>query len=104
MVQSERDFAKASVEKGRRKAFLTYLSKDSIVFNPGPTSGQAHAEKMPEQSPGVLDWYPDYADISSSADFGYTTGPWRYSDTSEPGTVVYGEFNSIWQKQSDGHW
>jgi ketosteroid isomerase-like protein len=104
MVQAERDFAKTSVEKGRRQAFLTYLSKDSIVFNPGPTSGQANAEKMPEQNFGVLDWYPDYADISSSGDFGYTTGPWRYSDTSEPGSVVYGEFNSIWQKQSDGHW
>jgi ketosteroid isomerase-like protein len=104
MVQAERDFAKMSVERGRREAFLTYLSKDSIVFNPGPISGQAHAEKMPKQSSGILDWYPDFAEISISGDMGYTTGPWKYSDSSEPGSVVYGEFNSVWEKQPDGRW
>jgi ketosteroid isomerase-like protein len=104
MVQAERDFAKASVEKGRREAFLTYLSKDSIVFNPGPSSGQAYAEKMPQQSTGVLDWYPEYAEISGSGEMGYTTGPWKYADKIKPDSVAYGQFNSIWQKQSDGQW
>lgn len=102
VIQAERDFSKMSVEKGRREAFLTYLAEDSIVFLPAPSPGKSAADKMP--SHGELSWYPVYADIAVSGDIGYTTGPWKFRDETNPDNVGYGEFNSIWKKQPDGKW
>jgi ketosteroid isomerase-like protein len=102
VVQAERDFAKLSVEKGRREAFLTFLAEDSVVFTPAPTPGKAAAEKM--SAAGQLSWYPIYADIANSGDMGYTTGPWKFRDPQKPDNAGYGEFNSVWKKQPDGNW
>ena len=102
VVQAERDFSKMSVEKGRREAFLTYLADESAVFLPAPSPGKPAAEKMTPR--GELSWYPVYADIAISGDMGYTTGPWKFRDKTNPNNVGYGEFNSIWKKQSDGKW
>jgi ketosteroid isomerase-like protein len=105
MVQSERDFARTSVEKGMRHAFIAYLAEDSVVFNPDyPVPGKQWAEKIPQPGNGVLNWHPVYADIAASGDLGYTTGPWDFKSNAQPQEISYGEFNSIWRKQPDGSW
>jgi len=40
LIRSELAFSKASVEKGMREAFLTFLDDDGIVFRPHATNGK----------------------------------------------------------------
>jgi ketosteroid isomerase-like protein len=98
LVDAERAFARMSVEKGMKEAFLANLAAESIVFRPGPVPAQAWFRDRPAAS-GTLSWEPDYAALSSAGDLGYTSGPWEYRDK---GDKVYGHFVSVWRQQSDG--
>lgn len=104
LVEAEISFASASVEKGIRTAFLEYLADDAIVFLPEPVNGKEGYGNRPESS-AKLSWYPVYADISSSLDWGYTTGPYevRANPTDEQPTGA-GFYLSVWKKQPDGQW
>lgn len=104
LVESERAFARTSVEKGMRDAFLAYLADDSIMFRPGPVDGKKiWRERQPPK--GVLSWQPILADVARSGEMGYTTGPWEFREKSmADNPVAYGYFVSVWKKQADGSW
>ncbi|WP_299705920.1 hypothetical protein [uncultured Pontibacter sp.] len=104
LVEAERSFAAASVEKGIRAAFLEYLADDAIVFLPEPMNGKEGYGSRPE-STARLSWYPAYADISSSLDWGYTTGPYELrSNPSDEQPSGAGFYLSVWKKQRDEQW
>ncbi|MDO6390597.1 hypothetical protein Q4E40_10705 [Pontibacter sp. BT731] len=104
LVEAEISFASTSVEKGIRAAFLEYLADDAIVFLPEPMNGKEGYGSRPESS-AKLSWYPAYADISNSLDWGYTTGPYevRANPTDKQPTGA-GFYLSVWKKQPDGQW
>jgi ketosteroid isomerase-like protein len=104
LVKSELEFAKWASEKGIRDAFLNFLSDNSILFRPGPVPGKKWLQDRPA-APGLLTWYPIFADVSSSGDMGYTTGPWEFRKNGpDDKEVGHGQFNSVWIKQADGSW
>jgi len=80
LVQAERGFARLSVEKGMRDAFLANLNDQSILFRPQAVPGKAWMEKSPPIA-AQLSWEPAFADIAKSGDLGYTTGPWQVRRT-----------------------
>lgn len=85
VVDAERAFARASREHGQREAFLTYLADDGITFSPHPGPGKdAIRKRPPPASPPeiVLNWAPMTGGASSSADMGFTTGPYILEDRS----------------------
>jgi hypothetical protein len=52
-----------------------------------------------------LIWEPVFADISSSGDFGYTTGPSEYYPTRKPGEhAFYGSYITMWKKEKGSEW
>jgi ketosteroid isomerase-like protein len=51
----------------------------------------------------LLAWEPVFADIALSGDLGYTTGPWEFREHGD-GPSAFGEFVTIWNKQSSGEW
>lgn len=104
LIDSERAFCKAAIERGTHDAFLEYLAEDGVIFRPHPVNGKEWFREHPS-SPGVLTWEPRKAEVSSSGDLGYTTGPWQFrkdSLRSEP--VSYGNYVSVWKKQADAVW
>jgi ketosteroid isomerase-like protein len=104
LVEAERSFAKASMEKGIKETFLTYLADDAIVFRPKPIMAKPLYAQRPH-IPGSLSWKPIFADISASGDFGYTTGPYEYRSQPEKEQADgYGFYVSVWKKQTDGAW
>ena len=104
VVQAEKDFARLAAEKGIRDAFLAYLAEDSVIFRPGPISGRKWYEERPPAK-GLLAWYPSVADVASSADLGYTTGPWEFrSEGGKPAPDATGIYFTVWKKQQDGGW
>ncbi|MGA9998267.1 MAG: nuclear transport factor 2 family protein, partial [Pyrinomonadaceae bacterium] len=55
--------------------------------------------------PGLLSWYPIFANVSSAGDMGYTTGPWEFRrESADEKPVAYGNFVSVWKKQANGVW
>lgn len=107
LVTAERAFAKLSVDKGLREAFLTYFADDGINFQPHPVRTKETIQKQPAwgTQPILVEWAPAYADISQAGDLGYTTGPTLITDQSSAKRPPrHGTYFSVWKKQSDGSW
>lgn len=101
MVQTEYDFSAAATRTSQRAAFLEYIAADGILFRPGPVSAHK-ALSEGKGSPGILHWYPEFAEISSHGDLGLSTGPWMYWASGQ--APAQGHFVSIWRRQSNGDW
>ena len=104
MVETERAFAKMASDRGMKAAFLEYMAPDAVVFDPDKVSARADWTAK-EESPALLSWAPNYADISSNGLLGYTTGNWEYrpkGKTDDPYT--FGDFFTIWLRQPSGEY
>jgi len=104
LVAAERAFAKASVDHDMRDAFLANLAADAIVFRPGPVQGRKWFEENPPSS-AYLNWDPVFADVATSGELGFTTGPYELrpqgaSDT----TRRYGHYVTLWRRAPGGVW
>ena len=104
LVETERAFARTSVNEGMREAFLAYLADESVIFRPHAVNGKKWFTESPSTS-ALLTWEPAVAEVSGAGDLGYTTGPWEYRQNGKDDkTVVYGNYVTVWKKQSDGRW
>lgn len=98
MVDAENAFAKFSKEKNTRDAFLANLTDSTIMYSKdGPAKGkQAWLDRQPNDN--LLFWWPLFVGISKSNDFGFSTGPWQWSETKDSQPVAYGYFVTVWKK------
>lgn len=104
LIKAERAFAAMSEKDGMKKAFLTYLADDGVIFQPGPVNGKS-VWRTREGTTARLTWHPTLACVSSLGDLGFTSGPWVYTPEAyldQP--PRYGHFVSVWKKQRDGSW
>ena len=100
VLAQERAFAKDTVRRGMREAFLTYIADDGVLFAPGPVSGKKHLSAA-ELGPGTLTWAPAFAGMAVSGDLAFTVGPYVWTD----GKVrSAGQYLTIWRKDSEGRW
>ncbi|MFC2138829.1 YybH family protein, partial [Bacteroidota bacterium] len=53
-----------------------------------------------------LEWKPDYIDVSTSGDLGYTFGKFTFSAKDTTGKLIESEgiFHTVWKRQEDGSW
>jgi ketosteroid isomerase-like protein len=103
MVAAERAFAADASTRSTREAFVAALADDGLVFAPGPTSGKRVWESRPVDK-NKLEWAPAVAEIASSGDLGYTSGPWRFTPDGAGKPSASGQFFTVWKKQADGKW
>ena len=104
LVEAERSFARAAAANGTRAAFVEYLTDEAVIFRPRPVNAHEWYAENTEDS-GLLSWWPAYAEVSSSGDLGFTTGPWEFRHSAADAEAVsYGHYVSIWGKQGDGSW
>lgn len=103
LVAVERAFAARSVENGVRDAFLAFLAEDGVIFSPLATNGRQVWESRAPLT-ATLVWDPVVAEVSASGDLGYTTGPWELRPNDPQRPTAYGQYVSVWQKQTDGAW
>ena len=103
LVAAERAFARMSLEKGTKEAFIANFADDSVLFRPYPVPGKKYMEGAPA-SPGLLTWDPSVAEVSLAGDLGWTTGPWEWREkrSLEEPAAAHGFFVSVWRKQADG--
>ena len=103
VVETERAFAQAAVERGVKEAFQAFLSEDAVLFRPRAVNAQDWLREQPA-TPGVLSWEPAYADVSAAGDLGFTTGPWSFSPAPDQSPVAHGNYFTFWKKQADDSW
>ena len=104
LIQAEKNFAARSVDHGTRNAFLTFLDSTGIVFDKGqPVNGIVTWTKR-ENSPGILNWTPQFAEISMSNDFGYTSGPYTYRNSMKDSISASGQYATVWHINAQGEW
>ncbi len=105
LVNAEKAFAQTSVEKSVRTAFLEFFDRSTVAFNNGqPVLGRKDWERRKENN-SYLFWWPVYADIAASGDFGFTTGPAVFGpdrSTKETKGGIY--YSSVWKKDINGNW
>jgi ketosteroid isomerase-like protein len=104
LIQNEYNFAKAVADHGVRDGFLMYLDKQAITLAPQPANAfDIYTKRKPSDT--KLSWYPSFAILSASSDFGVDTGPWTASWI-EGGKQqkAYGDWLTVWHRNKDGHW
>ncbi len=111
MIKADEDFAKAAAAEGTGKAFIDYADEDAVLLrqNEFPIEGiQALKEhyKGRDTVKTALIWKPVKAEVSPDGQLGYTFGNWEYTFTDKSGkrSTSYGNYVTIWKKQSDGSW
>ena len=108
LVETEQAFSKTAEDKSTREAFLQFIADDGILFRPTAVPGKQwlldHPAPASQKHP-LLAWQPVFAFVARAGDVGYTTGPWEFKgDIKDEKPAAYGDFITVWKKQSDGSW
>jgi len=108
MVETERAFARMSLDQGTRPAFVAFIAKEGILFRPTAVKGKQWMAEHPlpaSDKRALLSWYPTVAGMARAGDMGYTTGPWEFkADIHDAKPVAWGNFLTVWKLQADGQW
>jgi ketosteroid isomerase-like protein len=101
LANAELAFSKMAGDKNTRAAFMFFMSDSVVTFGEYPRVGKDHLLSQ-EPNETLLSWYPVYADVSASHDFGYTFGPWEFRSTrNDQAPAATGHFISVWRKEND---
>ncbi|MDQ3131874.1 MAG: nuclear transport factor 2 family protein [Acidobacteriota bacterium] len=103
LIETETAFADATAEKGTKQAFAGFQADDGVVFNPTALRGNLFWSNAKEL-PALLVWKTSRADVSSTGNFGYTTGGWELRPTGKADKMTaFGQYVTVWKKQTDGN-
>ena len=102
----------AAAEAGDVDRLFDYWTEDAMIYPPvGPAvEGIEAIREFVRRSRGqegfTIAWSPTGAEVSGTADVGYTFGAWDRTAPGPDGTLVSagGSYVSIWRKQADGSW
>jgi ketosteroid isomerase-like protein len=104
LVNAELAFAKLALDKNAHDAFLANINDESVGIEKDGIIKLKTQWQERKVDGSLLTWQPAFADISSSGDFGYTTGPWQYRTIRTVEPSAFGEYVTVWRKQQDGQW
>ncbi len=101
LLEREREFSRASVTRGAQKAFEDYAASDVRMFRNGqlPIAGKAAAAATLPASSIVWTWEPAFADVSHSADLGYSYGTYQLAKKDGTVKTETGNYYRIWKNQ-----
>ena len=107
LLQSDKAFSDLSMQKGMKAAFLEVLDSNGVLIRSNylPIVGANAIDYLLQQNDTSysINWQPQQAVVSQSADMGYTFGVYavhpKYQDT-----VLYGTYVNIWKKDVNGVW
>jgi len=110
LLQTDRDFAKASIEHGAAEAFNMYLADNAMQLPEGrdPIIGRQVIYERMKNSKTKYDlfWEPQDGEAAEAGDMGWTWGKSTFTATKDDGTTenFYGKYLNVWKKQPDGSW
>lgn len=107
LLKSDKAFSDLCVQKGMKAAFLEFIDSNGVLLRADymPIIGAGAVDYLVQQNDTAysINWQPQNAVVSKSADMGYTFGVYavhpKYVDT-----VLYGTYVNIWKKDAQGVW
>jgi ketosteroid isomerase-like protein len=104
VVNAERAFAAFTAENGMRDGFVQFAADDALMFAPNAVNVKEFYRDQ-ESTPALLKWQPIHAEISSSGDLGWSTGPWDWrAEPTADSADAFGHYNTVWKLQPDSTW
>ena len=107
MLEADRAFSRLCEEKGMKQAFLEYIDSNGVLLRPNhlPLLGADAIDFLIQQNDSAftLKWEPRTGTVARSGELGYTYGIYELKPGTKD-TIIYGNYVSIWKKQSDGKW
>lgn len=111
ILQTEKDFERMTSEKGIAAAFYFFADDHAVIKRENDTiiSGKenirAYYEKGTDKN-AVVNWAPDFIDISEDGTMAYTYGKYLWQLKGENGSITEykGVFHTVWKRQSDRSW
>lgn len=97
LVNAEKAFAQKVAKDGANAAFKTFTAADGIVFRPNPVNDTKYFATATDTK--SLRWEPNYARLSKSRDWGFTSGTYEMDGDKKS----FGHYLSIWRSK-DGDW
>jgi ketosteroid isomerase-like protein len=110
LLETDRDFAAASLEHGAAEAFRMYLHENATLFSAGarPTAGRESIYQRMKSSDGKyeLAWTPRTGEVARSGDMGWTWGVYTVTAKNADGEEEksYGKYVNVWRKDAAGDW
>ncbi|WP_183114754.1 YybH family protein [Flagellimonas pelagia] len=111
ILATEKAFSELSEKEGVAKAFETYCANDVVMMRnnklvKGKDGLKAYFSHQTSSSNFKLSWKPDFVDVSSSGDLGYTYGKYQltYKDSTGAQVQNTGIFHTVWKRQPDQSW
>jgi len=112
ILEAEKAFAELAASDGISVAFRTFAADDAVLKRNeqlimGKQAIEAWLVKSKADPSSVkLSWSPDFVDVSSSGDLGYTYGKFTFQSTDSLGNIheSQGIFHTVWKRQADGSW
>ncbi|MEO6612401.1 MAG: DUF4440 domain-containing protein [Chitinophagaceae bacterium] len=114
VISADIAFSKLSADSGYQKAFVAYAAENMVRLNPRQSATFGRNQLIEEfkkdtGSPAdapTLTWKPLHVEVADAGDFASAFGDWEIR-TRLPGnkdTILYGNYITVWKKQSDGTW
>ena len=97
LVSTEKAFAQKVAKDGVNAAFTEFSAPDGIVFRPNPINARKFFATAPDTK--ELTWEPNYARLSRSRDWGFTSGSYIAGGDKK----TFGHYLSVWRGK-DGEW
>ena len=111
LMQLDRDFDKATAEKGVDGWVAYFAPNGSMLGDTSkPITGADEIRKAMEpafkDSSLSLRWHPIKAEMMMPGVLGYTVGRWERLRKNKEGKLMKstGTYTSVWKKQPDGSW
>jgi ketosteroid isomerase-like protein len=110
LLQTDRAFARASLERGAAEAFRMYLDENATMFSSGrhPVRGRNFIYEVMKPGDGayVLRWTPREGEVAQSGEMGWTWGEYTVTTKKADGgeSTSYGKYVNVWKKDGDGDW
>lgn len=103
LIQLEYTFSSASAYEGLTAAYTEREAEDIRFYRMGefPIQGVSAVSAALSRYDGVLTWEVSHAEVSRSADLGYTYG---ISSLTGPNTTTRFSFVHIWRRAADDQW
>ena len=103
LIAAEREFAKSAADTDTKSAFLGHLADDAVIFRPGPVNG-VRTWRDRVATDALLEWAPDFAEVSGNGDLGFTSGPWAWTAKRGGAPSAFGTFVTVWRRTHEGTW
>jgi len=105
LLNTDRDFSKASAKRGAVEAFLAYASSDVRAFRNQKQPFIGRKAAVAAWAPLSIEWTwtPQFADVSKSGDLGYSYGLYEMRDKATNSVAEIGNYLRVW-KRVNGAW